>query len=1034
MGTNQKDTMKQSHFFLNIRSTLSTLAWLMLGFVASAQFTNTGLPVSITEQTVFTLDASFHTAGPLTNQGSLVVKGDEISIGGTYTGAGSLSADGHEQRLDLRDARIASLALTSGDKRLISDAFADNLMLSEVRVFTDGRLLTVAEEISGATDESYVIGKLVRTSGGDSLLFPLGSDGTYMPVVFREIEGSDVQVAVELVEGNANGLPGRGLLAVADNRYWKVSGTFDAANIELPVVDEKIASEMSRLSVATSEEAGGIFNGLGQVSASGDLTKGKIRASGKGGPGVYTLGKFFDESLRVSDSLALVSIYQSTRGNAWHDDFGWLAQDLDNWRGVSITDKRVSALDLSENNLQDTVPELMDGLEALETLDLSANEIVEIAGISSLEALHTLDVSENRLQFATLEDVLKELPDAKYSPQKEVLESIRVLQETGTEYTLDRTLSGSANSYNWTKDGVELGQSNASFEIAVEDFSVDGIYVAHVTNEQVPGLTLTTRPIMLRVSSLQRDSISLQAVYDALSGENSRVSDWKRLPLASWQEVVIANNRVTEIDLSGKGLSGEVPMDITDVQGLQTVDLSDNEISGLPELVGSLPDLTSFDVRRNRLEFDDLQKNIELAQLNYANQKPFGTLLHEVIPVGSDYELHASAGGEGNQYQWWRISGDAQRPIDGAHSPSFTLSGIGYATMGDYVLKVTNPAVPGLTLQSEVQNILASASLEFTGMGIDGPIREGTGYALKIREPGTPYDSVAMVTANEEKFLFEELILGDYLIALEGDDALYVPTYFRNTDLWAEADTLLLRGSVSDTITMTLKPGALDPNEGNGKVYGLVQSEFNEEGESDQRVNARRKVKKAGCSMRRRTRGGGGRTQQEEVWELMAYVETNDEGQFEFANIPSGLYRFNIEYPGIPMNPESYVEFNIGNDGIENNTFFLEAFITEEGIEVVRVEELGFQRKYFKNLVVYPVPADDFLHIKYDQLMAESVQVHLMDLSGTIIHRQEIKKGYEQEIRLEVSHLSPGYYVLHFVDSGRGGQAVMTCKLFIHHE
>ncbi len=119
------------------------------------------------------------------------------------------------------------------------------------------------------------------------------------------------------------------------------------------------------------------------------------------------------------------------------------------------------------------------------------------------------------------------------------------------------------------------------------------------------------------------------------------------------------------------------------------------------------------------------------------------------------------------------------------------------------------------------------------------------------------------------------------------------------------------------------------------------------------RVEARRKVKRAGCSLRRFVRSG--RIDQDGTFVLIAYVQSDDEGRFTFTDLESGLYRFNVEYPGIPMDPNSFVEFEIGADGMERNTFVLEATITENGIVVKRTNVLGFRRKYFKTWKYTPI-------------------------------------------------------------------------------
>ncbi len=83
--------------------------------------------------------------------------------------------------------------------------------------------------------------------------------------------------------------------------------------------------------------------------------------------------------------------------------------------------------------------------------------------------------------------------------------------------------------------------------------------------------------------------------------------------------------------------------------------------------------------------------------------------------------------------------------------------------------------------------------------------------------------------------------------------------------------------------------------------------------------------------MRRFVRSG--RLDQEDVWELVAYLETDDNGEVNFGQMPSGKYRLNIQYPGIPMDPNSFIEFDISEEE-EEAGYVLSALIRENGITV----------------------------------------------------------------------------------------------------
>ncbi|WP_258100002.1 LamG-like jellyroll fold domain-containing protein [Marinoscillum pacificum] len=735
----------------------------------------------------------------------------------------------------------------------------------------------------------------------------------------------------------------------------------------------------------------------------------------------------------TADSLALLEIYEALSGSEWTTNNWTQTLPLSDWTGVSMTGTRVTGLDLSGNNLKGDFPAITSGLEALTALNISNNEITSIGDISHFAALETIDISDNRMAFGSIENVFFAGIAATVSPQKALLTRLRTLEEIGTTYTVDRTVSGSDNVYSWTKNGVAIAQTTGSFDISIANFSADGTYVAKVTSNVIPLVELTTAPVVLRVSSLERDSTSLMTIYESLDGANSSLSDWTTLSIRDWPEVEVTNNRVTALNAPEAGLTGSIPEDITDIRGLVSVDLAGNAIDGLPNLEGYLPNLTSFNVSGNKLTFEDLEENTGVTGIDYSDQQAFGEVVSEVIPKGSEYTISMPVGGTSNAYEWMLMSPVDTAVVEGEVSSELQIPSIDYESMGTYTLQVTNDLVPGLVLKGEPQQILASANLNFTALDQGGdPFDTGEAYALQISDNPEGYDTLQTVRGTNNAFAFESLILGDYLIAVAPDfDNEFLTTYYESTDLWTEADVMMLRSDTTEELAMVVTPGSAGKGgPDGGKVNGNVESNFG--ATTSGRIEARRKVKRAACSVRRFVPKG--RTDQEDgEFVLYAYIESDDEGQFEFTELEDGRYRFNIEYPGIPMDEDSYVEFVIGEGGIEDEVLVLQATVTEDGIVVEKIERLGFYRKYFKDLSVYPNPADNYLHISYGKLMSSNVTVRLIDLNGNVIKEQQIEKGYDKELDFDVSEITNGIYLINFVDTSLGSERITSFKVFVKH-
>ncbi|MBV6646319.1 MAG: hypothetical protein KI790_12765, partial [Cyclobacteriaceae bacterium] len=234
------------------------------------------------------------------------------------------------------------------------------------------------------------------------------------------------------------------------------------------------------------------------------------------------------------DSLALVSLYNATDGANWVDNSGWLSSDLSAWNGVTLANSRVSALDLSSNNLtgivpgdlsfadslvtinlasnalSDTIPVSFNEFAQLETLDLSENDISSIPALNSLTNLDNLSVEGNKLQFGDLESNIG-VTNFSYAPQDSISVSRDTLVESNADVLLSFIVSGVNNTYQWYRDeGSLTGETASSISLPNVVFEDEGDYRLEIENSQVPGLTLTSGILTLGVTSLARDSAALR--------------------------------------------------------------------------------------------------------------------------------------------------------------------------------------------------------------------------------------------------------------------------------------------------------------------------------------------------------------------------------------------------------------------------------------------------------------------------------------------------------------------------------------------
>ena len=99
------------------------------------------------------------------------------------------------------------------------------------------------------------------------------------------------------------------------------------------------------------------------------------------------------------DSLALVALYNSTNGANWTNKTNWLTGPVSTWFGVTVTNERVTSIDLGHNNLSGPIPVEIYSLTELTNLSLRYNNVSGplTADISNLQNLAILDIHGNPL-------------------------------------------------------------------------------------------------------------------------------------------------------------------------------------------------------------------------------------------------------------------------------------------------------------------------------------------------------------------------------------------------------------------------------------------------------------------------------------------------------------------------------------------------------------------------------------------------------------------------------------------------------------
>lgn len=545
-------------------------------------------------------------------------------------------------------------------------------------------------------------------------------------------------------------------------------------------------------------------------------------------------------------------------------------------------------------------------------------------------------------------------------------------------------------------------------------------------NDCASSITINVEVLDL-ITVSQVDIDAARALFTALNGATwSTNPNWEDPNVENWLGVEVENNRISSLELSGFGLSGELPVFIRNLSGLKRLDLSNNQITGvLPNslrqirslayinvsnnAIQSLPNLSvlplldTLFVSENRLEFDDLEPNAGITVFSYAPQAEITEDEIRNVRFGNNALIPVFTSGANNSFQWYK---DGEE-IEGALSNTLTINNADEETIGEYYLEVNNSLLQDLTLRSGLFRINVTGSISGIVSRAEGSslVESGQMYLFAVEE-GQPYDTISIVNLSSGgQFVLEDLDLRRYILFAFPDTTTYpddLATYFESQIFWDEADVINLRGNLEGVNFNVL--GEPAEEFGDRRLLGTFERELLENG----RLLERTRVANARVTVRRST--STSKTDGTENFELVAITFTDENGQFSFNNLIPALYRIKIDLPGVPMNEAR----NIDIDLRENNSTEIRASITQNNqIEVEEVKALRVQPDPWA-LALYPNPASDLLEITWFAPNANTMDLVVTDLSGKMIMERTIEG--QNQVQLQVKDWKQGLYIIQIKD------------------
>ncbi|NJX16346.1 FG-GAP-like repeat-containing protein [Tamlana crocina] len=368
------------------------------------------------------------------------------------------------------------------------------------------------------------------------------------------------------------------------------------------------------------------------------------------------------------DYNTLVVLYNALNGSNWFDSTNWLdtTKPLSSWYGITETNGRVTGIDLgSQNNVSGTIPpeianltELQDfwiqdayiageippsignliklrqlvlyytyGLTGniptsiqncanLEWLYLGGNQLEgQIPDLTHLNNLTDIDINNNKFQFGDFENefatYFSNVPQFYYAPQRKVSPDVEAVLDIGQTETLNVSVSGSQNSYDWYRinaDGSDGGYVSSGPSLNVTINTADDYkwyYYYEATSGIVAGLTLRSGFFhFTEPPTTSADYNALVALYNSTNGDSwTNNTNWldATKPLNTWYGIYnVVNNRVVDLNIGNNNLTGSIPAEIGNLTELTYLSLWGNELTGnIPPEIGNLTKLTYLDLAPN---------------------------------------------------------------------------------------------------------------------------------------------------------------------------------------------------------------------------------------------------------------------------------------------------------------------------------------------------------------------------------------------------------------------------------------------------
>ena len=429
------------------------------------------------------------------------------------------------------------------------------------------------------------------------------------------------------------------------------------------------------------------------------------------------------------DSLVLAQLYNSTNGINWLNNTNWLNGPINTWYGITVSEGRVTGIDLDYNNLVGNIPPELGNLDQLVALSLNHNSFNGLIPqqLGNLSNLQILSLQAGQLSGPIPTELGNLVNLEELSIHQNQLSGI-IPPELGNLLTLRI---------------INLRNNQISGSIPAQIGFLTNLQTLNLSNNQLGDSIPSELGNLLNLNRLDLHNNALSGSIPAGLGNLSHllVLDVSRNQIAGNIPFQMGNiDSLQNLNLSQNMLSGLIPIEIGNLLRLQYFNLYKNKFVDMPDfqntpMTTSIKEIT---VQDNRLTFEDLEPNINIAQelFIYSPQDSIGIAIDTTIDVGDNFEMSVFVGGDSNSYHWMKDG----IVIPGADSTVIIIVSTDTSDAGTYTCQITNSIVTELTIHRRPIHLKVSGSVEIK----DGLSLFPTDFRLDQNYPN-PFNPVTAI-------------------------------------------------------------------------------------------------------------------------------------------------------------------------------------------------------------------------------------------------------------------------------------------------